>query len=60
MRGSVVYQVQKVFQAVNAIGISKHAAKEVARAEGALTWHQVGKELGVYSYSTADAYSRKQ
>lgn len=56
MRGSVVYQVQQVFQAVNEIGASKHAAKEEARAEGAATWHQVGKELGVYSYSTADAY----
>ena len=56
MRGSVVYQVQQVFQAVNEIGASKHAAKEVARADGAATWHQVGKELGVYSYSTADAY----
>src|SRR6266567_1082352 len=56
MRGSIVYQVQQVFQAVNEIGASKHAAKEEARAEGAATWHQVGKELGVYSYSTADAY----
>ncbi|MGD0587064.1 MAG: hypothetical protein ABSA86_15060 [Oryzomonas sp.] len=56
MRGSTVYQVQQVFQAVNEIGSSKHAAKAEARAEGAATWHQVGKELGVYSYSTADAY----
>lgn len=56
MRGSTVYQVQQVFQAVNEIGSSKHAAKAEARAEGAKTWHQVGKELGVYSYSTADAY----
>ncbi len=56
MRGSVVYQVQQVFQAVNEIGASKHAAKLEARASGAATWHQVGKELGVYSYSTADAY----
>jgi integrase len=56
MRGSVVYQVQQVFLAVKEIGSSKHAAKEAARAGGALTWHQVGKELGVYSYSTADAY----
>lgn len=56
MRGSTVYQVQQVFQAVNEIGSSKHAAKAEARAEGAATWHQVGKELGIYSYSTADAY----
>lgn len=56
MRGSTVYQVQAVFQEVNAIGTSKHEAKEEARAEGAQTWHQIGKELGVYSYSTADSY----
>ncbi len=56
MRGSIVYQVQQVFQTVNEIGSSKHEAKAEARAGGAATWHQVGKELGVYSYSTADAY----
>jgi len=56
MRGSTVYQVQLVFQTVNEIGSSKHTAKAEARADGAATWHQVGKELGVYSYSTADAY----
>jgi len=56
MRGSTVYQVQQVFQTVNEIGVSKHEAKAHARAEGAATWHQVGKELGVYSFSTADAY----
>jgi integrase len=56
MRGSVAWQVQQVFQAVNEIGASKHAAKAEARAGGAATWHQVGKGLGIYSYSTADAY----
>lgn len=56
MRGSTVFQVQQVFQAVNDIGSSKHEAKAEARAEGAITWHFVGKGLGVYSYSTADAY----
>ena len=56
MRGSTVYQVQQVFHTVNEIGSSKHDAKAEARAEGAATWHQVGKELGVYSFSTADAY----
>ncbi len=56
MRGSTVFQVQQVFQTVNEIGSSKHEAKAEARAEGAATWHAVGKGLGVYSYSTADAY----
>jgi len=56
MRGSTTYQVQQIFQAVNEIGSSKHQAKAEARAEGAVSWHKVGKGLGVYSYSTADAY----
>lgn len=56
MRGSTVYQVQQIFQMVNEIGSSKHEAKAEARAGGAKTWHQVGKGLGVYSYSTADSY----
>jgi hypothetical protein len=41
---------------VNQIAASKHEAKAHARAEGAATLHQVGKALGVYSFSTADAY----
>ena len=56
MRGSTAYQVQQVYLLVNEIGTSKHKAKSVARGDGALTWHDVGKELGIYSYSTADAY----
>ena len=56
MRGSTVYQVQQVYLTVDEIGHSKHDAKAEARAQGAATWHQVAKELGVYSFSTADAY----
>ena len=56
MRGSTVYQVQQVFEAVNEIGHSKHQAKESARGQGAKTWHQIGKQIGIYSYGTADAY----
>lgn len=56
MRGSAVYQVQVVFQAVNEIGTSKHAAKAEAREQGAKTWHQIGKAMGIKSYATADAY----
>jgi hypothetical protein len=56
VRGSTVYQVQQIFKVVNEIGVSKHEAKAHARAEGAATWHQIGKELGIHSFSTADSY----
>jgi len=56
MHGNVNYQVQIVFQTVNAIGSSKHEAKVEARGQGATTWHQVGKEIGIHSYRTADSY----
>jgi len=56
MRGSVNWQVQQVFDTVNCIGQSKHAAKEDARHSGARTWEQIGARIGVYSYATADAY----
>ena len=56
MRGSTVFQVQTVFQAINEIGTSKHGAKLEARENGAATWHEIGKELGIHSYATADAY----
>ncbi len=35
---------------------SKHEAKALARAAGADNWHDMGKRLNVYSYSTAEAY----
>ena len=50
MRGSTVYQVQQIYQTLNKIGSSKHVAKAEARAEGAATWHQIGKELDIYSF----------
>ena len=56
MRGSVAYQVQSVYEYVSEIGTSKHELKSVARNKGAKTWHQIGKQLGVMSYSTGDAY----
>ena len=56
MRGNVNYQVHKVFAEIIHFGESKHEAKEAARADGNSTWHEVGKELGIYSYATADQY----
>ena len=58
MRGSIVGQVQALFRlsGIAQIGHSKHRAKELARSSGAKTWHEIGKRLGIYSYSTADAY----
>ncbi len=58
MHGSVKGQVNFLWQrsGLNHIGQSKHAAKEVAREAGARTWHEIGKNIGVFSYSTQDAY----
>lgn len=56
MRGTVDWQIREVFKTVDEIGTSKHDAKIEARDNGATTWHEVGKELGVHSYATADAY----
>ena len=56
MRGSVVYQVHQVFKEIISFGQSKHEAKIEARSEGAQTWHDIGKDIGIYSYATADQY----
>ncbi len=56
MRGSVTFQVQEIFGHVNCINQSKHAAKEEARRDGAKTWHEIGKEIGIYGFKTADDY----
>jgi integrase len=56
MRGSVVNQVQTVFKSIIHFGESKHEAKMEARENGAKTWHDVGKNIGIYSYATADSY----
>ncbi len=63
MLGNINYQVQRLFResGINQIGNSKHSAKEAARqrlAEAGIqaTWHSVGKEIGIFSYRTADAY----
>jgi len=56
VRGSPVYQVHQVFSSILHIGESKHEAKEKVRQDGAKTWHEIGKNLDIYSYKTADAY----
>ena len=56
MRGSAVNQVHQIFGAIAKIGESKHDAKNEARELGAKTWHQVGKNINVYSYKTLDDY----
>ena len=56
MRGSIVYQVHQVFAEIIQFGQSKHEAKELAREQGAKTWHEIGKNIAIYSYKTADQY----
>lgn len=57
-RGSPSYQIHFLFDnsGINAIGESKHEAKQIARANGATSWEDLGKQLGIYSYKTADGY----
>jgi integrase len=56
LRGNISYQVHEVFKNIIAFGSSKHEAKNEARAAGARTWHELGKNLDIYSYSSADSY----
>ncbi len=61
MRGSPLYQVNQVFDKVISYGKSKHEAKEQAREifeaqNKNLDWHEMGKNLDVYSFATADQY----
>ena len=56
MKGSPLHQVRAVFSAIDAIGTSKHAAKEQAIANGAVTKHDIAKATGVYSYNTKEQY----
>jgi len=56
VRGSVINQVQTVFKTIIRFGESKHEAKAIAREGGAKTWHDVGKNINIYSYATADSY----
>ncbi|MEM0147956.1 MAG: tyrosine-type recombinase/integrase [Candidatus Micrarchaeaceae archaeon] len=61
MRGSIYYQVYAVFNSIIAFGESKHQAKEHIREEFAKentsnTWHNLGKQLKIYSYKAADQY----
>ncbi len=68
MKGSPAHQVKNLYlkSGIDAIGTSKHAAKAAARENIAAgtggnnsrsaTWHQIGKQLGVHSYATQNAY----
>ena len=58
MRGSTAGQVQNVFMnsGILAIGESKHEAKREARDQGKTTWSQIGRELKIHSYGTAETY----
>lgn len=56
MRGSPIYQATQLLKIVTAFGQSKHQAKEIARSSGAKDWHEIGQNLGIYSYNTANLY----
>jgi len=58
MRGGMGSQVTEIFNksGIFTPGESKHEAKELAREGGAATWADMGRELGIYSYNTAETY----
>ena len=58
MRGTTFVQIERLYtlSGINAIGASKHTDKEAAREGGATTWSEIGREIGIYSYGTADRY----
>ena len=56
MRGSTIYQATQLLNAMTAFGESKHQAKAAARAAGAKTWHEVGQQLKIHSFNTANLY----
>lgn len=61
MHGTIKHQVYGVFMTITAFGESKHQAKEQIREKFANnsisnTWHNLGKELKIYSYRTAEQY----
>jgi site-specific recombinase XerD len=56
MRGSPIYQATQLLNTMTAFGQSKHRAKETVRAAGARGWHEVGQQLKIHSYNTANLY----
>lgn len=56
MRGSTDWQVKEIFKMVDDRGSSKHAAKAEARENGAGTWAEVGKAIGVHGNNTFNDY----
>ncbi|MBB5022642.1 site-specific integrase [Desulfurispira natronophila] len=56
MNGSVHKQVRTLFHQVDAIGTSRHHAKELAKASGGSDWHSTGKLMGIHSYQTSEKY----
>ena len=62
MRGNINWQVNEIYikSGIKQIGKSKHKAKESVRVQTGqnkgITWHDMGKQIGIFSYATADAY----
>ena len=61
--GSPRYQINQIFETIKHFGESKHAAKAKVRADFesqniSNTWHNVGKNIGIYSFKTYDEYTK--
>jgi len=56
MKGSPLHQARAVFATIDAIGTSKHAAKELAKEQGYTTKHDIAKQIGVHSFASREQY----
>lgn len=63
MRGTINWQIHEIYfkSGINQIGSSKHKAKEEIRSSLSTqniktNWHVMGKNIGIFSYRTADLY----
>jgi len=58
MRGSVNWQINQIFLKSNIFtpGESKYLAKEKAQAGGSRTMSEIGGQINIYSYATAQTY----
>lgn len=58
MRGSPKHMVSKAFDALSAVGTSRHEAKSAARASGATMPQQISRVTGVHSHTTRAVYQK--
>lgn len=57
MQGKLAHDFDVAWSTVNAIGMSRHEAKQYAKDNlNAKSWHEMGKAIGVYKIETLNTY----